>query len=103
MFRYLCVYVLVAIDSFGGVIGRSNGYTPQLIRKNESAIIQWFHRPYGIQRFQGYGTGIAFINAVRLADRSVWRADPAQILLEVRSVLSGFKAEDLLEKVEPTN
>ncbi len=94
---------LVSFDSFGGLLARSNGYTAQTFRFNESSQLQWFHRPYGVQAFQGHGTGIAFVDAVRFSDRTIWRADINQVVSEIKALQRDIRAEDLAEKPEPRN
>jgi len=63
----------------------------------ESGWERTTHRSFGIRAFEKYGTGIAFVKAVRFADGTVWRADMAEVLAEMQLFDKDLTKEKLLD------
>jgi len=89
---------LASFDAFNGFMGRFSGWTTEKVAAGESKKGEWSHRPYAAFSFKGYGTGVAYVNAVRFEDGSIWRANLKEILAEMQKFEKELKAEDLAEK-----
>jgi len=92
---------LVAFDAFNNLMDKFNGWSIKTISIDGSADGVWTQSPYAAFSFQGYGTGVAYVNAVRFEDGSIWRADLAEVLLELQRFEKDLKKEDLQEKKKP--
>ncbi len=88
---------LTSFDAFNGFMGRFSGWSTEQIAKGEAKTGTWAQRPYAAFSFKGYGTGVAYVNAVRFADGSIWRANLAEILVELQKFEKELKREDLAE------
>lgn len=89
---------LASFDAFNGFMGRFSGWSIERVAAGESQKGEWNQRPYAAFSFQGYGTGVAYVNAVRFEDGSIWRANLKEVLLEMQKFEKDLKAEDLVEK-----
>jgi hypothetical protein len=92
---------LASFDAFNGFMGRFSGWSLERIAAGATKTGEWAHRPYAAFSFQGYGTGVAYVNAVRFADGSIWRANLTEVLTEMQKFEKELKREDLLEKKAP--
>ena len=92
---------LVAFDAFNNLMDKFNGWSITTIAIDGSADGIWTQRPYAAFSFQGYGTGVAYVNATRFEDGTIWRADLAEVLLELQKFEKDLKKEDLQEKKKP--
>lgn len=63
----------------------------------ESGWERSVHRSFGLHAFEKYGTGIAYVKAIRFADGDVWRADPAEVLTEMQQFDREVTKDNLLE------
>lgn len=84
-----------SFDAFNELMGRFNGLALQRINIGKAQAVNWEQRPYAAFAFEGYGTGVAFVNAVRFADGTIWRANQAELLLELQKFEKDLKLEDL--------
>jgi hypothetical protein len=91
---------LAAFDAFNGFMGRLSGWSVEEIPAGEAKSGEWNQRPYAAFSFQRFGTGVAYINAVRFDDGTIWRANLKEILTEMQKFEKDLKAEDLAEKKE---
>jgi hypothetical protein len=89
---------LASFDAFNGFMGRFSGWAVQKIAASESQKGEWDQRPYAAFSFESFGTGVAYVNAVRFEDGSIWRANLKDILSEMQKFEKDLKAEDLIEK-----
>lgn len=89
---------LASFDAFNGFMGRFSGWSIQRLAAGGSKSSEWTQRPYATFSFQSYGTGVAYVNAVRFEDGSIWRASLKEVLLEMQKFEKDLKAEDLIEK-----
>lgn len=92
---------LVAFDAFNNLMDKFNGWSIKTIAIDGSADGVWTQNPYAAFSFQGYGTGVAYVNAVRFEDGTIWRADIAEVLFELQKFEKDLKKEDLQEKKKP--
>jgi hypothetical protein len=89
---------LAAFDAFNGFMGRFSGWSVEEIPAGQAKDGQWAQRPYAAFAFQRFGTGVAYVNAVRFEDGSIWRANLKEVLVEMQKFEKDLKAEDLAEK-----
>jgi len=89
---------LASFDSFNNFMDKLSGWSVETIALNAEAKGTWAQSPYGAFKFQKYGTGVAFVNAVRFDDGSIWQADPDEILTGLQKFEKGLKKEDIEEK-----
>lgn len=92
---------LTSFDAFNGFMGRFSGWSIERIPAGGSKNGEWTQQPYAAFSFQQYGTGVAYVNAVRFADGSIWRANLSEVLAELQKFEKELKKEDLLEKKGP--
>ena len=92
---------LVAFDAFNNLMDKFNGWSIKTIAIDGGADRVWTQSPYAAFSFQGYGMGVAYVNAVRFEDGTIWRADIAVVLLELQKFEKDLKKEDLQEKKKP--
>jgi hypothetical protein len=88
---------LNAFDAFNGFMGRSSGWSTELVPAGASKKASWAQKPYSAFTFKNYGTGVVYINAVRFSDGTIWRANLAEILTELQKFEKELKREDLVE------
>jgi hypothetical protein len=91
---------LASFDAFNGFMGRFSGWSNERLAVGESKKGEWMHRPYATFSFKSYGTGVAYVNAVRFEDGSIWHANLIEILSEMQKFEKTLKTEDLVEKRE---
>ena len=89
---------LVSFDAFNGFMGKFAGWAIDTIVVDGKRDGTWSQRPYAAFSFQNYGTGVAYVNAVRFDDGTIWRADMAQVLLDLQQFEKSLKKEDLIDK-----
>lgn len=89
---------LASFDAFNGFMGRFSGWATERIPAGASKNGEWTQKPYAAFSFKGFGTGVAYVNAVRFEDGSIWRANLKEILIEMQKFEKDLKAEDLAEK-----
>jgi hypothetical protein len=91
---------LASFDAFNGFMGRFSGWGMDNIPAGEVNSGQWTQNPYATFSFRNFGTGVAYVNAVRFEDGTIWRANLKEVLLEMQKFEKDLKAEDLAEKKE---
>jgi hypothetical protein len=89
---------LVAFDTFNNLLGKFNGWAIETVSVDATANVVWTQRPYAAFSFRSYGTGVAYVNAVRFEDGLIWRADLAEVLTELQKFEKDLNKEDLKEK-----
>ncbi|HEV7643365.1 MAG TPA: hypothetical protein VGO50_05415 [Pyrinomonadaceae bacterium] len=92
---------LVAFDAFNSLMGKFNGWAIKDIPVDGNGDGTWEQRPYAAFSFEKFGTGVAYVNAVRFEDGAIWRADIAEVLIELQKFEKDLKKEDLQEKKTP--
>lgn len=87
-----------AFDAFNSFMGSFSGWSIETLVSDAEATGEWLQRPYAAFSFKKYGTGVAYVNAVRFSDGTIWRADMAEVLAEMQKFEKDLKKEDLEEK-----
>ena len=88
----------VAFDAFNNLIGGFSGWSIDKIAKDATKDGKWTQTVYLAFTFDKYGTGVAYIRAVRFADGSIWQADMTQVLAGLQKFEKDLKKEDIEEK-----
>jgi hypothetical protein len=92
---------LVAFDAFNDFMDKFDGWSIKTVSSGGNAESIWTQSPYAAFSFRKYGTGVAYISAVRFEDGTIWRANLTEILLELQKFEKNLKKEDLEEKKKP--
>lgn len=91
----------MAFDAFKDALGRGlNGYAIDVIPPGGMMSSGWEHSLVEAGLFQSYGMGVAYPTKVRFEDGTIWEADTAEVLQELRKIESGLTIEDLSPKKE---
>lgn len=79
------------LDSFAG-------YTLEDSSVGEKDKVKFINEAPNAAFFKRYGTGYVWVDAVRYANGTVWKADRAQLVDELKKEVLGITAADLAEK-----
>jgi len=60
----------------------------------------WNDNHYKSFLFQNYGTGLAYVDAARFEDGTIWKVNEADILPQIQEIEESFTADLLKEKKE---
>jgi|SaaInl5LU_22_DNA_1037371.scaffolds.fasta_scaffold27240_3 hypothetical protein len=78
-----------SFDAFNEHMGRGlGGISIETINSESDSSGTWVQSPYAVFTFEKYGTGVAYVSSVRLADGSVWKANQEFILKEMKKISS---------------
>lgn len=86
---------LVSFDVFNRFLGKTGGISMDDVMPTKVDKGEWIASPYADFSFL---TGLAYVDLVRLEDGTIWQADEATILAEVRKIEKDFDAKLLKEK-----
>jgi hypothetical protein len=86
------------LTRFNDFMTKSNGWSIEKIGLDTDSESVWTQSPYAAFTFRKYGTGVAYVNAVRFEDGSIWQADLTEVLTELQKFEKDLKREDLQEK-----
>lgn len=89
---------LVEFDAFNEFLDKFTGFTVEKLPAAKEKAGTWVNNAYRAFTFDKYGTGVAYVSAVRFADGTIWRADLDKVLEQLRKLESSLKKEDLEEK-----
>lgn len=92
---------LVAFDAFNDFMDKFDGWSIKTLSTRGNVESVWTHSPYAAFSFRKYGTAVAYVSAVRFEDGTIWRANLAEILVELQKFEKDLKKEDLEEKKKP--
>jgi hypothetical protein len=89
-----------AFDVFNRYMGRPlNGVDIAPIAVAETTgRMTWTQTPSASFTFQQYGTGVAYVRFVRLADGTIWEADLDYVLDQLQDIEDSLTLEDLDEE-----
>jgi hypothetical protein len=86
---------LVSFDVFNRFLGKTGGISMDDLVPGKNQKGQWVSSPYADFSFL---IGLAYVDLVRLEDGTIWQADDATILEEIRKIEKDFDAKLLKEK-----
>jgi hypothetical protein len=89
---------LASFNAFNVFMDSFSGWSLTTVSVNGQEGGEWAQRPYAAFSFKKYGTGVAYVKAVRFADGTIWRADMSEVLSEMQKFEKDLKKEDLEEK-----
>jgi len=89
----------ISFDVFNEFLDSSKGVKVGNIGIAQSTTGRWTHADYRGFVFKKYGTGIAFVDAVRLEDGTIWKVDYDEIVPQIQEIFVDFSA-DILQKKE---
>src|SRR5262249_16667958 len=73
----------VAFDAFNNLLGGFTGWKIDKIGNDTTKSGEWAQSLYSGFTFRKYGTGAAYVKAVRFADGSIWQTDMQQVVTEL--------------------
>ena len=91
---------LVAFDVSNEFLDKFGGVAIKDMKVNEEKKFSWQQRPYKAFMFKKYGTGIAYVGAVRFEDATMWKVDEGDIVSQIQEIQESFTADLLKEKGE---
>lgn len=89
---------LVAFDVFNRFLGKTGGISMDDLLPAKNQKSEWVSSPYADFSFL---TGLAYVDLVRLEDGTIWQADEATVLDEIRKIEKDFDAKLLKEREGP--
>ena len=90
---------LFSFDVFNRFLATTGGISmDDLVPGKTSSGNRWAHNPYAAFSFL---TGVAYVDLVRLEDGTIWQADEATVLAEIRKIEKDFDSKLLKEKEGP--
>lgn len=90
----------ISFDVFNEFLDSSTGAKVVNIGIAQSKKSVWTHAKYRGFVFEKYGTGIAFVDAVRLEDGTIWKVDYNEISPQIKEIFVDFSADILKKKEE---
>ena len=90
----------VAFDVFNEFLDKFGGVAIKDVKVNEEKKFSWQQRPYKAFMFKKYGTGIAYVGAVRFEDATMWKVDEGDVVSQIQEIQESFTADLLKEKGE---
>lgn len=88
----------VELNAFNDLLGTVMGYTLEGSDPKEKDKEVFVHEYPAAVIFEEFGTGLVWVDAVRFKDGSLWNADRALVLEELKKTKADLAATDLLEK-----
>lgn len=83
-----------SFDVFNEDMGRGlGGISIESIPVGGTASGGWKQTPYAAFSFRGYGTGVAYVSEVRLADGTIWSFNQQRVLEELQKISADLTAE----------
>lgn len=89
---------ILEYNGYGDLIDAFCGYTLENSNKGEKDSATFIDPAPHSLFFQEYGEGFVWVDAVRYADGSTWKADRAGLLAELQKLKPELTADDLMEK-----
>jgi len=91
---------IVAFDAFNEFLGRFAGISIGDVIAGKPKKFSWSQSPYGVFKFEKYGTGVVYVKTVRFGDGIIWEVDTAEVVFQIQEIQEGFTADLLEEKKE---
>jgi len=88
----------VSFTVFNEFLNKFVGITVENIDLNQETKSMWTDNHPRAFLFENYGTGLAYIDAVRYEDGTIWKVNDADILPQIQEIESSFTADLLKEK-----
>jgi hypothetical protein len=85
-------------DAFNDFMGAFTGWSIENLPPGKEEKRGWSQKPYAAFSFERYGTGVAYVKAVRFEDGTIWKADMNEVLNDLRKFAKELTREDLQEK-----
>jgi len=83
-----------SFDVFNEDMGRGlGGISIETIPVGGTTSGGWKQSPYAAFSFRGYGTGVAYVSEVRLADGTIWSFNQQRVLEELQKISADLTAE----------
>ena len=89
---------LVSFDIWNEFLDRTGGIIMDLIVAGKPKTGRWVATAYSAFSFN---TGVAYVSKVRFEDGTIWTADLAAVLEELRKIEKDFDASRLKKETEP--
>ena len=89
---------LVSFDVFNRFLSKTGGISLDDLVPGKNQKGEWVSSPYADFSFL---TGLAYVDMVRLEDGTIWQADEATVLEEIRKIEKDFDAKLLREREGP--
>jgi len=90
----------VAFDAFNEFLGKFVGIVVKDVIGGKPGKYTWGQSPYSAFAFKKYGTGIAYVEAIRFEDGTIWKSDKSNIVSQIQEIEESFTADLLEEKKE---
>jgi hypothetical protein len=90
---------LVSFDVFNRFLGKTGGISMDDLVAGKTQKGEWVSSPYADFSFL---TGLAYVDLVRLEDGTIWQADEATVLDEIRKIEKDFDVKLLKEEDGPS-
>lgn len=85
----------VAFDIFEEFIGKYSGWAIEDIKPSKSKVGGWGYSSFEAFTFKIYGTGVAYVDAVRFDDGTFWRMNEDDIIAQIQKIEKSFSREKL--------
>jgi hypothetical protein len=89
---------ILEYNGYGELIDAFGGYTLEDSSKGEKDSATFLDPAEHSLFFKEYGEGYVWVDAIRYADGTIWKADHAQLLAELQKARPELSADDLVEK-----
>ncbi|PLX93626.1 MAG: hypothetical protein C0621_07030 [Desulfuromonas sp.] len=89
---------LLELNPFDDLIGAFYGYITEETDAGDKESTEFLNENAKAPFFEDRGTGLLWVDAIRFADGSFWRADRTTVLSELQKQLPSLEAADLDEK-----
>ena len=90
----------ISFDVFNEYLDSSKAVSVENIGIAQSKKHRWTHAKYRGFLFEKYGTGIVFVDAVRLEDGTIWKVNYDEIFPQIKEIFADFSADILKKKEE---
>ncbi len=93
---------IASFDMFNHMLGKFAGYATETLEPMKVENGEWVQSVYAAFTFEKYGTGVAYVDAVRFESGKIWNSDLALVVEELQKIELSLTQADLLEN-KPRN